>query len=286
MNCLTQDLLKQLLDFDPETGAFTWLGREEKSPQDSVWNQRFSGKKAGSPHAKGFISITVNRVSYLAHRLAWLYVYGYMPAGEIFHLNGDKTDNRLQNLKRFLTKQKPEELTSKKLKSLVHYSPETGMFTWKERPIKSNRDKEWNKLYAGKSAGCLCHNSGYVNIVVRCKRYRAHRLAWLYVYGRWPSTQIDHINGNRADNRLDNLREVINAENSKNSGIRKNNTSGIIGVYWSEKYRKWVASIKHAGKNICLGQYEDKDLAITARKKAEARFGFHPNHGSRQAFQK
>jgi len=110
------------------------------------------------------------------------------------------------------------------------------------------------------------------------RHYLAHRLAWFYVYGEFP-TMIDHIDGNRTNNKISNLRQVSSKENQCNLTIAANNTSGITGVSFSKERSKWEAKIQIDGKTIHLGRYLDKEDAILARKQGEVKYEFHKNHG-------
>ncbi len=152
------------------------------------------------------------------------------------------------------------EFTAEYLRSVLHYDQETGIFTWKVRTSAS--------VKAGDVAGCPGVN-GYLRIRVQSRQYKAHRLAWLYVYGVWPKDQIDHINRNRSDNRISNLREATNKQNQQNTGKQSNNTSGHPGVSWYKQSSKWVARIRHNQKLIHLGYFENLEDAIAARKAAE-----------------
>ena len=111
-------------------------------------------------------------------------------------------------------------------------------------------------------------------------RYSGHRLAWLMVYGRWPNEMIDHINGDRSDNRIENLREISAAENHYNLGVPKSNKSGCVGVYRS-KEGNWCAEITKHSKKVHLGTFASLLEAAEARKAAEREYGFHKNHGAR-----
>lgn len=104
-------------------------------------------------------------------------------------------------------------------------------------------------------------------------------MAWLYIYGEFPDGEIDHINGNKADNRICNLRCVDHFTNMKNYPLPRNNKSGIIGVSWYKALSKWEAKIQHDGKSIHLGYFDDLDDAAKARKAAEEKYSFHANHG-------
>ena len=163
------------------------------------------------------------------------------------------------------------EMNQERLKSLLDYNPETGKFIWrvsKRRGVK-----------AGSEAGNINSNGKYRCIGIDGKKYSAHRLAWLWYYGRWPEDQIDHINHNPDDNRIENLREVSNQENQRNRRLSRNNTSGRVGVHWHKMEEKWRASIKSNGKNIFLGRFKEKEDAIKAREEAEVKYKFHKNHG-------
>jgi len=161
-------------------------------------------------------------------------------------------------------------ITQQRLKELLHYCPETGLFTW-----RVDRNK---KTRAGDSAGTI-RPDGYIQISIDYKLYRAHRLAWLYVHGRWPVDQLDHINHHRADNRIANLREATNSDNKKNQSLHSNNTSGVCGVLWHSRDKRWVAQVRVDNHNIHLGNFTDKDDAIAARRQADITYGFHANHG-------
>lgn len=152
------------------------------------------------------------------------------------------------------------ELTAEYLRSVLDYDPETGVFTWKVRTS--------TKVKIGDITGSL-DGRGYLQIGVCSRLHKAHRLAWLYVYGEWPKLSIDHINRNRADNRISNLRDVTSKQNNQNAGKRSDNKSGHPGVYWYKPYNKWRAQIKHNQKKIHLGYFTTIEDAVSARKAAE-----------------
>lgn len=157
-------------------------------------------------------------------------------------------------------------ITQQQLQEVLNYNETTGEFTWKE--TRSNRAKKGNK------AGYK-NSQGYWYIGIYGIKYLAHRLAWLYVHGEWPEYEIDHINHDRTDNRLCNLRPATRKENSRNAGLRSNNTSGKTGVSRVKKTGKWKSTIE--GKH--LGTFEDFYHAVIARQTAEKLLNYHPNHG-------
>lgn len=154
------------------------------------------------------------------------------------------------------------------IKSKVSYDPATGVFT---RLVSSTR-----KDKIGKPAGTIATN-GYVYINIGKKLYSAHRLALALTYGKEPSGHVDHINRNRADNRLVNLRECPTKQkgNAQNSSLRSDNTSGFVGVHWFPRTSSWQAYINADGKRKHLGYFKDLEAAKNAyalAKRKQHRF--------------
>ena len=160
-------------------------------------------------------------------------------------------------------------ITQIELQSIINYNENTGLFIWSVDRSKGTK--------AGALAGTLV--KGYILISIKKKKYSAHRLAWLYMYGEFPKDQLDHINHDRADNRIDNLREVSNHDNRKNMGLDSRNTSGTTGVFWRKDRNRWSARIGVDGEFLSLGSFVKYSDAVDARKNAEALYGFHLNHG-------
>lgn len=183
-----------------------------------------------------------------------------------------------------MTKKLP---SARLLRRLIEYNPQTGEMWWKERPVwmfsegKHGREvlaSVWNGRYAGKPAGTSKGN-GYLGTSIFKNGFYLHRIAFAISRGRAPLEFIDHINGDKTDNRIANLRDVSPQTNMRNVKRQKNNTSGYQGVRWHPVDRNWQALIKVSGRQIHLGSFASKPGAIAARKAAERRFGFHPNHG-------
>lgn len=174
---------------------------------------------------------------------------------------------------------------------LLDYNPDTGILTWKERPASmftdgymsaQGRANNWNSKLAGTEAIGYIHTTGYKYGKLEGKTVKAHRVAWKLYHGKDPVNDIDHINGDRADNRICNLRDATDQVNRMNTKRYKNNKSGVIGIHWHNQNNKWRARITVKGKIIELGCFEDIENAKKARAEAEIKYGFHPNHGRDQ----
>ncbi len=160
-------------------------------------------------------------------------------------------------------KEKDALISQEFLKSILDYTEDTGKFTWK---IRQDKGKNWNNTYPGKAAGGT-DPTDYSRIKINCISYLAHRLAWLYMTGSWPKEVLDHIDGDVFNNTFSNLRECSQSENTRNSVLYKNNTSGHVGVIRVKN--KWVASIKVNKKRKSLGYFTNIEDAVAARKAAE-----------------
>lgn len=172
-------------------------------------------------------------------------------------------------------------MTPETLRELFHYCPESGALTHRRRSpgwFSGERfANAWNARFAGKTAGSVCAK-GYIQVVVHGRVLQAHRVAWSIATGQEPN-EIDHINGDKTDNRLTNLRSVTHAENGKNRALGRNNRSGVNGVGWNSHFGKWQARIKVAGRSKSLGYFDNLEDAAAARRTAEMTHNYHPNHG-------
>lgn len=152
------------------------------------------------------------------------------------------------------------KLTQAQLKAMLDYSPLTGVFTWKEKISR--------KVVVGSVAGCY-RADGYLRIKALGQEYLGHRVAFFYMNGYWPSAEIDHKDGNPANNTWDNLRECIHAENLQNARPRKS-ASGVTGVGWHKLRQKWRATLTVMGKQVHAGLFDTKSEAIEARSRLKA----------------
>jgi hypothetical protein len=148
------------------------------------------------------------------------------------------------------------DITAERLRELLEYDPLTGEFRWLIAP---------QGIHVGDVAGTTKGISGGYRIIsVAGTRYRAHRLAWLYVHSRFPDQEIDHIDHNPANNALSNLREATGSQNCANARRARNNTSGFKGVTWDKQLLKWRARIIVKGRGYRLGSFESAEAAHAA----------------------
>lgn len=152
-------------------------------------------------------------------------------------------------------------MNAESVQELFEYDSAVGRLVWKARPFER---PQWNGRWAGKPAGVVGFK-GYRYVRFQGRTYREHRLVWLYHYGHWPLDQIDHMNGDKSDNRIENLRDVSTSINKQNMRRpRADNTSGFLGVTWSKARHAWVAQIQVNGKNRSLGAFTTPEDAYRA----------------------
>jgi len=151
------------------------------------------------------------------------------------------------------------------LKSELEYNPESGVIFRCAGRWMPKRKATLNTV----------HPNGHMYGTFMRKTYKAHRVAWFLHHGAWPMGEIDHINGNAQDNRIANLRDVTHKENTRNMKRRSDNTSGITGISYHTKIKRWVVQI---GRRY-IGCYKTKEEAAVSRAAEEVKAGYHPNHG-------
>ena len=166
------------------------------------------------------------------------------------------------------------DITPDLLRQLLRFDPNTGKIFWLPRPIEmfpSERTwKMWNTRFANKAALTRVSMHGYSVGTLLGMPFSAHRVIFAMCHGEWADADVDHINGVRTDNRIANLRAATRSENLRNSKIRNTNKSGIKGVQWCKRERKWLAHIRVNNKQICLGRFDDKTAAANSYATASA----------------
>ena len=169
-------------------------------------------------------------------------------------------------------------LSQEYVKSRFEYKD--GNLYHKPMTKENARKKQWNAKHSGKRLGCI-DSHGYVSTCLSIDgkpwHFSVHRLIFLYHHGYLPE-YIDHIDGDRSNNLIENLRSATKIDNSKNTKLSSRNRYGKPGVYETPS-GKWIARINQNKKRINLGTYETLDEAIHAREKAEKLYGYHQNHG-------
>jgi HNH endonuclease len=173
------------------------------------------------------------------------------------------------------------ELTQALVRELFEYDPETGVLTWRRRDrgqFESYHACNAYVRYEGESAGSLS-DEGYLKVTIFGRHYKAHRVIFLWMTGRWPDPEVDHENHNRADNRWVNLVETTQSQNLRNQTLYKNNATGRIGVSWCEDISKFRVRIGVGDRNEHLGYYDTFEEACAAREAAERKYGYHERHG-------
>lgn len=163
-----------------------------------------------------------------------------------------------------------------------------GFMAWRARgaewfrhlgPDAGRAMSSWNTRHAGKPAFAHRAGNGYLHGSLLNQKLLAHRAVWCLATGRWPNATIDHINGNRTDNRISNLRDVDHVQNCRNQPLSRGNTSGFTGVSFDANRNKYAAHITVGGRTLHLGRYDTLAEARIARQQANTKYEFHANHG-------
>ena len=172
---------------------------------------------------------------------------------------------------------KTSHITVEYVRSILDYDPETGIFTWKKKPrnqFKSDRDFNfWNSKYAGSVAGGK-NSKGYIQIKIEKVIYKAHRIAILFTTGTIPNNDVDHIDGDKCNNKIKNLRIANRSQNVANTKVRINSTSGLKCVCWNIGNKKYQARIRVDGASVHLGYFDCPAAASFAYQiAADIHFG-------------
>ena len=168
-----------------------------------------------------------------------------------------------------LSELKKRRTNKRNIIDVLTYEPETGFFRWRANAGRHGR------IPAGTIAGTIDNTTGYIRIQIDGRRYYAHRLALFFVYGKWPTYYTDHIDGNRVNNSITNLREATPSQNRHNSNKSSNKkASRFKGVCWHRNLNKWGAQIQDSGDHFHLGLFKSEvEAAMAYNLEAARRFG-------------
>ncbi len=165
------------------------------------------------------------------------------------------------------------------LRQLLRYEPETGKLFWLPRGPQwfapagkrsvNNICATWNSRHAGRQAMTYLEDGYFLGRVLSAK-VLAHRVAWAIYYGQWPCGSLDHVNRDRSDNRISNLRPTTPTQNAANTTSKPGSSSRYLGVSWHKAEKKWVANIQSCGRRRTLGRFADEEEAARAYDKAAA----------------
>lgn len=248
--------LHELFDLDHATGVLTWRTKRGSAAAGSV---------AGTPSARNGLVVRVDKVLRSVHQIVWCMHHGASPRGLLRHINGDKTDNRVSNLKAVTKAEaaahlRASPITPGNVHDVLLY--DAGLLRWRHTLTGSSR-------IAGEVAGHT-NEQGYIVIETGGKTVAAHRIVWLMHHGRWPLGEIDHLNGIRDDNRIENLRDVgrrTNTENRRKASSRS--ATGELGVSMlpSGRYRARIRSVGHLHELGIFDSIDDAKKAYVSAKR-------------------
>lgn len=162
-------------------------------------------------------------------------------------------------------------IDQKRLKQILEYKPETGVFLWKERRVTHKAVRAWNTRCAGKEVGSIhgaLSGRSYKRTSIEGRSYYLHRLAFLYMTGEWPPGEVDHADRDPANNAWSNLRCATRAQNSANKRGYRTSQSGVKGVYFVPRTGRWQSKIGVGGKSKHLGTFDSIDDAEAAYRAA------------------
>lgn len=253
--------------------------------------QQVRGSLVGNITRHGYRAVFIEGHAYFVHRLIWLAVHGSWPTGGVDHINRNRQDNRITNLRDvsvaenlsnrdnrrhskishalvlvgqpWLPPSRSTDLTADLVRQALTYEPETGAFIWRVRA---------GRYPAGRRAGYInFHGRRMIRLTVGGKRYNllASRLAWLYVSGVMPEAEMDHINGDPADDRILNLRLADRSQQLANTRLNKRNTSGYRGVS-QQRNGNWLMQVAWRGKHYRQFGFPTAEAASVAYAKVAA----------------
>lgn len=275
MKTLTDQQVRDIFDYNKDTGIFTiidhtvFMYKRNKTYTKETVQSAISihiESRTGSKNLK----VNVYGKQYIVAKLIWQWVYGGgYPKHKMHHIDKNNLNNKLDNL---LLKS-PTPINIAYIKNSIVYDPIEGTFTRNQNAAK-NRGQQF-LLKPDKY-------TKYHATLVKGRTVTAQQIAWILMTGELPLNFIDHKDGNKSNNKWDNLREVTESENSRNQKLNINNKSGCMGVLQT-KYKTYQVSIaNNENKSVFLGTFKTYEEAVKVRKEAERKYGYHANHGRKE----
>ncbi len=240
---------------------------EPEAPTGIAWKVRrgrvLPGAVAGTfDQSIGRWRLRSDGVAYLTSHIVWLLVHSEWPPGQLQHVDGDVSNNSIGNLRLL-------DLRTENIDLLTRLHQ---VFEWDDEKQELTRKRQTSgRVKVGDVAGILHKPSGYEFVSVDGKHYKKHRIIFALANGCWPEKDIDHINGDRSDNRLKNLREATRSQNNANAKLYSNNTSGHKGVSYSKSLRKWHSYISFNNQRTHLGYFATAEEAARVRRLEAAK---------------
>lgn len=250
----TQERVKELFDYDPETGTLTWRCNHGLTGVSGDVPRKLQSKEISN-------TICIDNVYYKLCVIIWLWYYGVCPDKHIRHKDFNSLNNSIDNL---CLRGEAIPLTQERVRFLLDYDPLTGIATRKVTThYNSKVGNVINKV----------NKVGYITLCIDGKTYSLHRIIWLWMYGYLPENVVDHIDRCKINNEISNLREVAQSCNAKNSCLSNRNTSGVKGVSWDKSKNAYCVSvtvtIKGIKKHRFIGRKRDFIEAVAHRLAAE-----------------
>lgn len=272
MERLTDDQVRSIFDYNSKTGEFkiidhtVFMYKRNKTYTKETVQNAISVHIESRTKAKN-LKVNVYGKQYVVSKLIWQWVYGGgYPIYKIYHLDKDNLNNKLSNLKL----KAPTPIDVEYIKNSMCYDPLTGIFTRNHKAAK-NRGKPFLEKPD--------KYTKYHVTLVKGRTVTATQIAWILMTGNLPINFIDHIDGNKSNNKWSNLREVTESENSRNQKLPSTNKTGVIGVFKNKQGKFCTAIRGFDNKRVYLGTFSTLEEATKVRKKAEIKYKYHKNHG-------
>lgn len=291
---LSLEYINQCVEYNEYTGELTWKKRPahhfKSISKCNEFNNKYPGKVISGISGNGYIAFKANDIKNYAHRVIWKLMTGDYPKQTIEHIDGNKLNNRWENLRELTISKKSTDKTEladlslEYLKECIDYNPETGIAVWKERPLHHFKNISnmisTNSQTAGKEINTI-NTHGYYRFTIDYSTYLLHRVIWKLMTGKDSEHYIDHKDGNKINNKWENIRESTPRQNMQNTGKKSHNTSGYKGVQKGERDNTWKAVIRdNNGKDKYLGIFPTPEDAHKAYcEAASAYHGEFANYG-------